>query len=295
MSMISGNSIGSVFSSTILAKGFKSNYTPKEAETGLAERSLSADSLLQDEYLPSLRVESGKSSDAVSIAWTVETPEAAEDTDEVTVQDQTEGRLQQQKRTTVDMSSFVRTQRENAPNGSVAGMMEDLGLQLEQQMLQGIISQVLKSKGVELSKGDVLAFRLNGAGEIGIDAKMSKVNGYDDEELAGICSEVAYDLNRKEVDGVSFGDALLKHFSKTMDFDYDTVKGDESFQIAFSFRVNPETGVQEIMNARIGRELDQNSQSFKEMMKAREEAGEGDKKDTGEPIDLIFYGSANQS
>lgn len=163
----------------------------------------------------------------------------------------------------VDLSKFVEKQHNGfAPNGfestqesnSVGKMIEEMMHETEKRMLQGVITRTLKNNGVELDRNDCLQFTLNGKGELDIDVDASSIDGFDGDELESLCREISSDLNAETVDDKSFGDVLLKHLSKDMGFDYDKVKGDESFCISFTFRPDSATGENRIVDAEILRQ-----------------------------------------
>lgn len=236
-----------------------------------ASKRASVDSLLTDEYIPSTdsllldqaaleATETLKSPTAISV-------ETAASENETESPDSPEtGNTDGSSKVSIDFSTFMKKVGmgtafgASKSKGTTTSAMEKIGHDIEKKIYQGIITRVVESKGVKLGSGDVLAFSVDGTGTISINAKTSKVAGYaskPENPVAGekyiedLCGSIAADLNKESVGGSSFGDALLKHYAGEMGYDYEAVKGDESFSISFSFRYNEKTGTNEMMNARI--------------------------------------------
>jgi hypothetical protein len=132
--------------------------------------------------------------------------------------------------------------------------LSDLTKDLNRLLLEGIITQALNASGVELREGDVLSMTLNGKGEIFVNATGSSIGGATGDEIAELCGMLSGKLNGTETaEGESLGTALLKQFAEDLGFDFDKVKGDENFSIAFSFKYNSKTGRNELSGAKLDR------------------------------------------
>jgi hypothetical protein len=139
-------------------------------------------------------------------------------------------------------------------------------------LLEGVITRVLKSEGIELKDGDRISMTVNGKGQMSINHQASRIEGKTGEDIEDTCNSLEKRLNETEdEEGNSLGKAILMQFAEEKGYDFNEIWGDENFSMSFSFEYNAKQDRNEITNMRI---VQENTEMLKAVNKKQKESAE---------------------